>query len=82
MTLFMDVHHGMQGVTADQLRQGHEAALAVQQEIGVQFQHTWADPDSGTVFCLTEAPSADAVNQLHDRVGGRPDEIHPVPLTV
>ncbi|MET9969047.1 SCO4226 family nickel-binding protein [Streptomyces sp. NPDC006356] len=83
MTRFMDVHHGAQGITADQLRQGHDAAVAIQEEEGVRFEHTWADPESGTVYCLSEAPSADAVQRIHERVGGgTPDEIHPVPLTV
>ncbi|MFJ8079581.1 nickel-binding protein [Streptomyces sp. NPDC096205] len=83
MTMFMDVHHGgMPGVTADQLRQGHDAAVAMEQEMGVRIEHTWADPESGTVFCLTEAPSAEAVTRVHERLGGAPDEIHPVPLSV
>ncbi|MEV0172938.1 SCO4226 family nickel-binding protein [Streptomyces sp. NPDC050803] len=83
MTRFMDVHHGMQGITADQLAEAHEAVLATEREEGVHFEHAWADPESGTVYCLTEGPSADAVSRAHERGGGaRPDEIHAVPLAV
>ncbi|AVH57993.1 MULTISPECIES: SCO4226 family nickel-binding protein [Streptomyces] len=82
MTKFMDVHHGMTGITAEQLRQAHQADLAIEKEEGVHFERAWADPASGTVYCLSEAPSAEAVQRIHTRTGHTADEIHPVPLTV
>ncbi|WP_320780712.1 SCO4226 family nickel-binding protein [Streptomyces sp. CRN 30] len=82
MAKYMDVHHGMQGITADQLREAHEADLAVEKDEGVHFERTWADPRSGTVFCLSEAPSAEAVQRVHDRAGHKADELYPVPLTM
>jgi peptidyl-tRNA hydrolase len=79
----MDVHHGMQGITAEQLEQAHEATAAVEQEEGVHFEHAWADPGSGTVYCLSEGPSPEAVRRVHELGGGAaPDEIHAVPLMV
>lgn len=82
MAKFMDVHHGMQGITADMLRQAHEADLAIEAEEGVHFERAWADPESGTVYCLSDAPSAQAVQRVHERTGHQADEIHAVPLTV
>ncbi|MGW0766842.1 SCO4226 family nickel-binding protein [Streptomyces sp. NPDC002671] len=82
MPKFMDVHHGMQGITAEQLRQVHRADQAIERDEGVTFEHAWADPKSGTVYCLSEAPSADAVQRIHERAGHRADEVHPVPLSV
>ncbi|MFF2809512.1 SCO4226 family nickel-binding protein [Streptomyces sp. NPDC058000] len=82
MAKFMDVHHGMKGVTAEQLQAAHQADLAIEGAEGVHFEHAWADPASGDVFCLSEAPSADAVQRVHERAGHRADEIHPVPLSV
>lgn len=82
MTRFMDVHHNMKGITADQLREAHQADLTIEAEEGVHFEKAWADPESGLVFCLSEAPSADAVQRIHERTGHKADEIHPVPLTV
>ncbi|MFJ1810154.1 MULTISPECIES: SCO4226 family nickel-binding protein [unclassified Streptomyces] len=82
MTRFMDVHHDMQGITADQLLAAHQADLAIEGEEGVHFERAWADPESGTVYCLSEAPSADAVLRVHERTGHSADEIHPVPLAV
>ncbi|MFG2006287.1 SCO4226 family nickel-binding protein [Spirillospora sp. NPDC048911] len=82
MAKFMDVHHGFRGVTAAQLQQAHDADVAIQSEEGVTFEHAWADPDSGLVYCLSEAPSAEAVQRVHERAGHRADEIHMVPLSV
>ncbi|MEW1774097.1 SCO4226 family nickel-binding protein [Streptomyces sp. NPDC086777] len=82
MPHYMDVHHGMQGITADQLKEAHEADLAVEKEEGVHFEHAWADPASGRVYCLSEAPSAEAVKRVHERTGHPADEIHQVPLSI
>jgi hypothetical protein len=82
MGRFMDIHHGMKGITADQLRQAHEADLAHEAEEGVHFEKAWADPQAGEVYCLSQGPSAEAVQRVHERAGHRADEVHPVPLTV
>jgi hypothetical protein len=82
MPEFMDVHRGMVGVTDDDLREAHNADLAIQDDERVNFKHAWADPDSGLVFCLSEAPSAEAVKRIHERAGHPADEVYPVPLQV
>ncbi|WP_030612293.1 SCO4226 family nickel-binding protein [Streptomyces achromogenes] len=82
MARFMDIHRGMRGITADQLMAAHQADLAIEQEESVHFEHAWADPESGTVYCLSEAPSADAVQRVHERAGHQADEVHPVPFEV
>jgi len=82
MARFMDVHHGMQGITADQLTQAHQADLAIEKDEGVHFERAWADPESGLVYCLSDAPSAEAVQRIHERAGHKADEIHAVPLSV
>ncbi|MGW0712569.1 SCO4226 family nickel-binding protein [Streptomyces sp. NPDC002643] len=82
MAKFMDVHHDMKGITADQLQAAHNADLAIEKDEKVHFERAWADPDSGVVYCLSEAPSADAVQRIHERAGHKADEIHPVPLTI
>ncbi|MFE2215576.1 SCO4226 family nickel-binding protein [Streptomyces canus] len=82
MAQFMDVHRGMQGITADQLMEAHQADLAIEKDERVHFEHAWADPESGLVYCLSEAPSAEAVQRVHERAGHKADEIHAVPLSV
>lgn len=82
MPEFMDVHHHMAGITAEDLRAAHNADLAIQGDESVDFKKAWADPEAGLVFCLSEAPSAEAVRRIHERAGHPADEIHPVPLAV
>ena len=82
MPEFMDVHHNMKGITKEDLLAAHNADLAIQDEEKVNFKSAWADPDSGLVYCLSEAPSADAVQRIHERAGHPADEVHPVPLKV
>ncbi|MEU0966388.1 SCO4226 family nickel-binding protein [Streptomyces sp. NPDC005917] len=82
MPQFMDVHHGMKGLSAEQLKEAHEADLAIEKDEGVHFERAWADPVSGEVYCLSEAPSAEAVKRVHENAGHPADEIHPVPLSV
>lgn len=79
MAEFMDVHHGMKGITSDQLMEAHRADLANEGKENVHFKQAWADPESGTVYCLSDGPSAEAVQRVHERAGHAADEIHPVP---
>ncbi|MFC6355139.1 SCO4226 family nickel-binding protein [Luethyella okanaganae] len=82
MTEFMDVHHNMAGITAESLREAHEADIAIQGEENVFFKQAWADPENGIVYCLSDAPSSDSVQRVHERTGHPADEIHAVPLSV
>ncbi len=77
---FMDVHRGMEGITPEALAEAHQADLDIQDEENVNFKHAWADPVSGVVFCLSDAPNADAVRRIHERAGHPPDDIHEVPV--
>ena len=82
MPEFKDVHDGMHGIrTPDALHEAHEADLAIQAEEGVDFKRALADPVSGKVFCLSEAPSADAVKRIHERAGHPTDQVFAVPVT-
>ncbi len=80
MPQFMDVHKGMMGITSDDLAEAHQADLAIQGEEQVDFKHAWADPTTGTAFCLSEAPSREAVARIHERAGHPASEIYEVPV--
>ena len=80
MPEFMDVHTSMKGVTPEALREAHQADVDIQGEENVNFKHAWADPDSGMVFCLSEAPNADAVRKIHERAGHPADQVYEVPV--
>ena len=81
MAQFMDVHTSMVGVTPEALHEAHQADLAIRAEEGVVFKRAWADPTTGHVFCLSEAPSAAAVRRIHERAGHPADEIHEITVT-
>ncbi len=80
MPEFMDVHRGMEDITPEGLKEAHQADLAIQDDEKVNFKHAWADPKSGLVWCLSEAPDADAVMKIHERAGHPADEVYPVPV--
>jgi len=82
MPKFMDVHRSMKGITAEALKEAHQADLDIQDDEKVDFQRAWADPDSGMVFCLAEAPNADAVRRIHERAGHPADDVYPLPIEV
>ena len=82
MPKFMDVHQGFVGVTAEQLQEAHARDLAIEAEEGVHFERAWLDPKSGAVFCLSTAPSAEAVMKIHERAGHPTTEVHQVDVEV
>ena len=75
---FMDVHSGMVGVSPAALAEAHAADLAIQDQEQVSFVRAWADPVRGTVFCLSQAPSAEAVQRIHERAGHPADHVYDV----
>lgn len=78
MPLFMDVHH-LDEIDPDALAAAHERDVEVQQRYGVDYRHYWFSRDEGRVFCLVEAPDADAATAVHREAHGLvADEIIPV----
>lgn len=79
MPLFMDVHHKVDGLTAEAVAGAHQRDLEVQQAHAVKYLRYWFDESSGKVFCLVEAPSAEAAAAVHREAHGLvADEIVPV----
>ena len=79
MSLFMDVHNRIDGLTAEAVAGAHARDLEVQQGRDVQYLKYWFDENSGRVFCLVEAPSAEAAAAVHrDAHGLVADAITPV----
>ena len=57
----------------------HQADLAVQQQHGVNYLRYWVDEQHGKVFCLVDAPSAEAAATVHREAHGLvADDIFPV----
>ena len=70
MPLYMDIHHHVDGLTADAVKGAHAADLKTQDEFGVRYLRYWFDEGTGKVFCLVEAPNAEAANEVPRRAHG------------
>jgi hypothetical protein len=82
MALFMDVHSGFFGVSAEQLSEAHGRDLAIEADEGVHFERAWLDPDAGKVFCLATGPSRESVLRIHERAGHPTPEIYELSIEV
>lgn len=70
MPLYMDVHTINGGVSADDVAQAHMADLQIQGQFDVRYLRYWVNEQHGKVFCLVEAPSADAAASVHRQAHG------------
>jgi hypothetical protein len=79
MPLFMDTHTIAGGVRAGDVATAHEADLATQEPYAVNYLRYWVDEEAGKIFCLVDAPDAEAANTVHRKAHGLvADEIYPV----
>lgn len=70
MPLYMDVHHLDGGVAIADVAKAHVADLQTQGDYDVRYLRYWVAEDAGKVFCLVEAPSADAAATVHREAHG------------
>ena len=70
MPLYMDVHNMEGDVSADDVAKAHQADLDTQSKYGVQYKRYWVDKKGGKIFCLVEAPDAEAANTVHREAHG------------
>ena len=79
MPLFMDVHTIESGVPAADVAEAHRKDLEEQARYGVDYRRYWLDERAGKLFCLVEAPSAEAAAAVHLEAHGLvADEIYQV----
>ena len=79
MPLFMDVHTMDGTVAVDDVAQAHQADLRVQAGRDVSYLKYWVDERDGKIFCLVDAPTAEAAAEVHREAHGLvADEIYPV----
>lgn len=65
MPLYLDTHNYVPGLTAAAVAQAHARDLEVQGKYGVSYLRYWYDEATGRVFCLVEAPSPQAAEDVH-----------------
>ncbi len=70
MPLYMDVHTIDGGVSLADVAEAHKADLHTQGAHDVSYLRYWVNEGEGKVFCLVEAPSADAATAVHREAHG------------
>ena len=70
MPLYLDTHNKVEGLTAEGIAEAHAADLATQDKYGATFFRYWFDEATGRVYCLFEAPDADAGAAVHREAHG------------
>ncbi len=67
--MFID-RHDAPGVSPQALADAHALDVEIEERHGVRYHTYWFDPDNGSVFCLAEGPSKDAVEAVHREAHG------------
>lgn len=70
MPLYMHVHSIEGGISVSDAAGAHLKDLQAQEKHGVNYKSYWVDEKAGKVFCLVEAPSAEAANTVHREAHG------------
>jgi hypothetical protein len=79
MPLFMDVHTMEGPIGLADVAGAHQADLNTQGRYDVNYMKYWVDEKNGKIFCLVEAPDADAAVSVHREAHGLvADAIFPV----
>ena len=79
MPLYMDVHNIEGGVSAKDVADAHMKDVETQTSHGVHYKSYWVDEKEGKIFCLVEAPNAEAAHTVHREAHGLvADEIYEV----
>ncbi|MBE2212421.1 MAG: DUF4242 domain-containing protein [Opitutaceae bacterium] len=69
--LFLDIHEfGPGNVEPAAVAGAHLKDLEVESQYGVNFINYWVDTEHGSVFCLSEADTADEVVETHRHAHG------------
>ncbi|MGD9980464.1 MAG: nickel-binding protein [Hyphomonadaceae bacterium] len=65
----MDIHD-LPGVTAEAVLKAHLEDMKVQQKHGVAYHKYWVNERKGKVYCLCDAPTAEAADAVHREAHG------------
>lgn len=70
MPLFLDLHNLPDGVTSAHVAEMHQADLDLEHKYNCRGLTYWCDEKRKTAFCLIEAPSKEALIELHENAHG------------
>ena len=64
MALYMDIH-SCEGASVEDVAKAHIADMKIQDRYDVEYKKYWFNESCGKLFCLVEAPSAEAAQRVH-----------------
>lgn len=70
MPMYMDIHSIDPETTWEDVAKAHYADTEIQHEHDVEYLKYWFNKDCGKLFCLVEAPNAEAAQCVHERAHG------------
>jgi uncharacterized protein DUF4242 len=70
MPIYMDIHRNVAGASPREVAGAHQKDVETGKKHGVHYLKYWHDPREGKVFCLVEAPSAEAARAVHSEAHG------------
>ena len=70
MPLYMDIHNLPEGTTAEDVAEAHAKDMETQRKYGVEYHKYWVNEKAGKVFCLCDAPNAEAAEHVHREAHG------------
>jgi len=70
MPLFLDIHHKVDGLSADAVADAHKKDVEIQKKYGVTYLKYWFNEKEGRVFCLVEAPDKESAIKVHKEAHG------------
>src|SRR6266705_1204917 len=70
MPLYMDIHELPEGTTAEDIAKAHAKDVETQRKYGVEYRKYWVNESGRKVFCLADAPNAEAAACVHREAHG------------
>jgi class 3 adenylate cyclase len=70
MPLYMDIHELPEGTTAEDIAKAHASDIETQRKYGVEYRKYWVNETGRKVFCLADAPNAEAAACVHREAHG------------
>jgi class 3 adenylate cyclase len=70
MPLYLDIHSIDPETPWEDIAKAHYADEAIQGDYNVEYKKYWFNRDCGKLFCLVEAPNAEAAHCVHDHAHG------------
>jgi class 3 adenylate cyclase len=66
----MDIHELPEGTTAEDIAKAHASDVETQRRYGVEYRKYWVNETGRKVFCLADAPNAEAAACVHREAHG------------